>query len=249
MIKQKSWLVALIVGLGQAVLCLPAAADEEQKPEQISEQEIKERLEKVVFVPHDVGAPEVTDTGGVRSILKAPKPLALAPEHLSRSLSRSPTLYWYLSKATSTPIRFTLIKDDSEFAGPILELNLGTFSSSGIYALALSDYDIRLDENQRYFWSVTASPPGQNYGLIPASRTWIEHSPSADIQSLIASTSPFDQTVQLARTGYWFDAIDVVSRQIDTGEQTSAWHQIRARLLDQVGLEKVALFDRLQAGQ
>ena len=115
--------------------------------------------------------------------------------------------------------------------------------------MALSDFGVRLEENQRYFWSVTASPPGQNYGLIPGARTWIEYAPSADIQSLLTSISPFDQTVRLARTGYWFDAIDVVSRQIDKSEQEGAWRQIRARLLDQVGLEKVALFDRLQAAQ
>ena len=104
--KESFWIAALVAGLGQAVFSLPAMAEEKQKSE--TEQKIEESLEKVIFVPHDVGAPKVTEAGGVRGIGSAAKLQVLAPERLTLSLSPSPTLYWYVSKPTESPVRFTL---------------------------------------------------------------------------------------------------------------------------------------------
>jgi hypothetical protein len=224
------------------------AEDEPKTEAEQSEQKISDSLEKIIFVPHDVGAPEVTDAGGVRSIAQAPKLLGLAPDSVARSLSPSPTLYWYLSKDTETPVRFTL-QTDTPHSAPLLELDLGAPAGPEIYAIALADHGVQLESKRRYDWSLSiSSADGASAGESIAQAS-LEHSPSSELGSTLEAISPFDQTVRLARAGYWYDACDVVSRQIEDGEQSLPWHRIRARLLDQVGLKEAATFDRRQMGR
>ena len=247
MTRQRFWAAALLTGFAQGVLCLPLMADEVKKQE--SEQKIIESLEKIVFVPHDVGAPEVTDAGGVRGISTAPKLLGLAPERLARSLSPSPTIYWYVSKGTETPVRFTLFAEGSDAANPLLDIDLGAHAEPGIYAVPLADYGVQLEGMRRYSWSLDlVSAEGGSSGE-PVVQTWLEHSPSADIVAFLETNPPFEQTALLAGEGYWYDALDVVSEQIEAGDQSVPWREVRAHLLDQVGLKQVAIFDRQQTAQ
>lgn len=247
MTKQSFWMTALIAGLGQVLFCLPSAADEKPKTE--AEQKIAKSLEKIVFKPHDVGAPEVTDAGGVRGISAPPKLSVLAPERLSLSLSPSPTLYWYASKGSATPVRFTLLSDDPNVVDPVLEVDLGAHAGPGIYAVPLAHYGVRLDGQSLYSWSVSVASTDDALSAKPVSQTWLEHSPSADIASSLLFSSPFEQVVKLAGEGYWYDAINVVSQQIEAGDRSVPWREIRARLLDQIGLQQIAVFDRQSAGQ
>jgi len=242
--KETFWAAALTAVLSQAAIGLPAMAEEKPKAE--TEKKIEESLEKVVFVPHDVGAPKVTDAGGVRGIGSAPKLLVLAPERLSLSLSPSPTLYWYVSKATETPVRFTLLSDDPNIVDPILEVDLGARSGPGIYSIPLAQYGVRLASKRRYSWSVAVSSKDGSFSEEPVAQTWLEHSPSATLDPFLATSSPFDQTVEFANNGYWYDAINMVSRQIETGDQSVPWREIRAHLLDQAALKLAAKFDRDQ---
>lgn len=242
MTKQGFWIVVLIAGLGQAFLCTALVADE--KPKEQSEKAISKTLEKIVFIPHDVGAPDVTDAGGVRGISALPKLLVLAPENASRSHSASPKLYWYMSKGTEIPVRFTLIADDPNVIDPILDIDLGIYSEAGIYAVPLASYGISLKDDHRYSWSVALSSANGALAGGPIAQTWLEHNQSSEVDAILATRSPLDQVTHLAGKGYWYDAVDIVSQQIDAGDRSSPWHEIRAHLFDQVGLKQAAAFDR-----
>lgn len=247
---KKIWYGALIVGLGQILLSLPSVADE--KPKKAStdtEQKISESLEKIVFVPHDVGAPKVTDTGGVRGVSAAPKLFVLAPERLSRSLSSTPTFYLYVSKDTETPVRFTLLAQDSTTVDPALEFELGPFTERGIHEVSLADHGKRLeasskDEENRYSWSVALTSENGAFSEEPVAQTWLEHMPSIKTDLFLKTAAPFEQIAKLAREGYWYDALDLVSEQIEAGDQSHPWREIRADLLEQVGQKQAAAFDR-----
>ena len=243
--RESYWIAALVVGLGQAVLSMPSIAQDQSNSE--TEKKIEESLEKVLFIHHDVGAPKVTESGGVRGIGSAPKVQVLAPERLSLSLSPSPTLYWYVSKDTESPVRFTLLSDDPNIVDPLLEVDLGVRSGPGIYSIPLAQYGIRLASKRQYSWSVTLSPEDGSGSEKPVAQTWLEHSPSAELDPFLATSSPFNQTVEFAGKGYWYDAINMVSRQIEAGDQSQPWRQIRAQLLDQVDLKLAAKFDREQS--
>lgn len=244
MMTQRFWIAALLAGFGQAVLSLPSMADEQPK-EETDKAAIEKALEKIVFIPHDVGAPEVTDAGGVRSISTLPNLVLLAPTTLSLSLSDAPMLYWYLPKNTDAPVRFTLLHEDPSITDPILDIDLGLYPSAGIYAVPLENYGIVLEDNQRYAWSVALSPADGNVRSTVA-QSWFEHSPSANIVDFMGTMSPLDQITYLASKGYWYDAIETVSARIQADDRSASWYEIRAHLLDQVGLKQAAAFDRGQ---
>ncbi|NJO37894.1 MAG: DUF928 domain-containing protein [Rhizobiales bacterium] len=208
-----------------------------------SEQDIAESLKRLVFVPHDSGAPEVTDTGGVRSITVLPKVELLAPESVALTLSSSPTLYWHISKAAPGPVHFTLLADDPAMADPLLDLDLDGIDREGIYAISLDDHGVALDDGQRYVWSVALSAAKDSHATDVAAQTVMLHSTAPDLAIALDRVRPDERAVRLAAEGYWYDAVETLSQQIETGDAL-LWQDARARLLDQAGLLQAARFDR-----
>ncbi|MGH1480108.1 MAG: DUF928 domain-containing protein [Geminicoccales bacterium] len=247
MTRQGFWIVALLAGIGHALLSASSMADEKPNDEP-EKKTIEETLETIVFIPHDVGAPGVTDAGGVRSITALPNLEPLAPSRLSRSLSPAPMLYWYLSKGTEMPVRFTLLAEDPAITDPILDVELGIYPNAGIYAVPLEGYGIMLEDDQRYSWSVALLSADGDISSTMA-QTWFEHNASADTTQFISTLAPVDQIAYLARNGYWYDAIDTLSQRLKTDDRSAPWREIRAHLLDQVGLKKPANFDRQQGAR
>jgi hypothetical protein len=240
-----SGLVALGLLLADAAVAEDKAADTQASA---SEEAIAESLKGLVFVPHDSGAPKVTDAGGVRSITILPKIELLAPESLARTLSSSPTLYWHISKAAPGPVHFTLAADDATSAAPLLQLDLDGIDKEGIYAVSLDDYGIALGEDQRYIWSVSLSSAEDGNTTDVAAQTMMLYSAAPDLAAALDQAPPDERAVRLAAEGYWYDAVEALSRQIE-GDGALPWQDARARLLDQAGLLQAARFDRQSLAQ
>ncbi|MEM8948301.1 MAG: DUF928 domain-containing protein [Pseudomonadota bacterium] len=236
-------LLALTAGLVHAEEKAPA--DEAQPT--LSENEIAESLKKLVFVPHDTGAPEVTDAGGVRAVTVLPKIELLAPDKMARTLSPTPTLYWHISKGTEAPLRFTLLADDVNVIDPLLEFQIDGIDQEGIYGVNLDDHGLSLEDGQRYIWSIALSSEGDSYGNDLVAQTVMEHKAGATLSSALETASPEDRAVRLAAEGYWYDTIDTLSDQIEAGD-ASPWQSARAQLLDQAGLLQSARYDRQRVG-
>ncbi|MDH3661195.1 MAG: DUF928 domain-containing protein [Alphaproteobacteria bacterium] len=239
----------LISGLAAIGVLAAAHGHAEDKPAaetgapSASEQDIAEALKSLVFVPHDTGAPEVTDAGGVRGVTVLPKIELLAPEGMARTLSPTPTLYWHVSKAAEGPVRFTLLADDVTAIDPLLEINLGGVDQEGIYGLSLDDHGITLEHGERYVWSVALASVGGNYGSDMVAQTMMEHVAAPELAKAVDAARPEERAVRLAAEGYWYDAVDVLSEQIETAAN-APWQAARAHLLDQAGLLRAARFDR-----
>ena len=237
-------LAALAVSLGHAE---EKAASGSQAPA-LSESEIAESLKKLIFVPHDAGAPEITDAGGVRAITIRPKIELLAPEKMARTLSPTPTLYWHISKPAPGPVRFALLKDDVTTVDPLLEILIDAIDQEGIYGVNLDDHGLTLEDGQRYVWSIALSSEGNNFGSDLVAQTVMEHKAGAALVNALETARPEDRAIRLAAEGYWYDAIDILSDQIEPGA-ASPWQAARAELLDQAGLLQSARFDRQQSQQ
>ncbi|MGI9435712.1 MAG: DUF928 domain-containing protein [Geminicoccaceae bacterium] len=240
MIYKKLLTGALVAGIAQAVLAASIIAGDAAKEK--TEEAISDSLEQIIFVPHDVGAPKVTDAGGVRAMTKAPKLLLIAPEQLARTSSPAPTLYWYTSRATATPVYFTLTLDDPDVSEPIIVAEIGSYDGPGIYPISLADYGITLEDNRRYRWSVAVASADGTYSEEPDAQTLLEYRSSTALNA--APAAPLDQVASFANEGYWYDAIDIVSKRIEAGDTTAPWRQVRAQLLDQAKLALAARYDR-----
>jgi Domain of Unknown Function (DUF928) len=209
-----------------------------------------ELMSSLLSVRHDFGAPEVTESGGTRGVnLPAPGDLpdvlVLAPPKLAHSLSPQPTLYWYVSGPSKVPVRLTLLDFEAASPEPLLELDLGAVPAAGVYATSLTEHRVHLKPGHRYEWSVALEVNPEAYAEEPVAKT-IFATAEADPALLpkLAGAPPLARIEALAAAGYWYDALDLLARQIATGDQSQPWRELSASLLEQGRLKRVAAFAR-----
>jgi hypothetical protein len=229
-----------------------------------------ESISGLVRVRHDFGAPEVTESGGTRGVnllappegdrdapdatasgalVALPDVLVLAPPRLAHSLWRQPTLYWYLSGPSIVPVRVTLIDFEAANPEPLLELDLGVVPAAGVYATSLAEHGVQLEPGHRYEWSVALQVNPDAYSEEPVAKT-IFAAAEADPALLpkVAGAPPLARVEALAAAGYWYDALDLLARQIAADDPSQPWRELLAGLLEQVGLQQVAAFERANRG-
>jgi len=186
-----------------------------------------------VFVPRDMGAPVARVGGGTRGIetVKSPSIEVLAPERLGYTLDPQPTLYWSLSEATDRRVEIRLNDHGSDPPVTVFETLLEGPLESGIHGIDLARHGVTLEPGVVYMWYVQLNPrsDGRYSG--------------GGIQRVLASTelnaaltaAPADRKAfVLAEAGIWYDAVDVLSEQVEGG--TAGALAQRAALLEQVGL-------------
>lgn len=185
---------------------------------------------EIVFVPHDFGAPEVTEAGGVRGTPRTMIKL-LVPEKLSKALSPTPTFYWYVDQPIDE-LRFTLIEESA--IDPLLEISLDPMEEVGIHSLALHAHDISLEEHGLYRWSIAARSEQDLTAVETVAQTLFLY--DGDHETIPVEASPAKLSSFLAKNGYWYDLLDLVSHQSDAADVDRAnWRALHADLLEQIG--------------
>jgi hypothetical protein len=169
----------------------------------------------------------------------------LAPDHVGLTIQEQPVVFWYLSKPTDTPLALTLMLDDPNAKDPILEINLDPHES-GIRSFDLAKYHVKLEPGVGYQMSLALKPvknQGANDVFCSAEIMRIAP-PHLLVAQLLATSDPLEKARLLAKNGMFYDAIMIVSHEIDGDRENKIWHERRASLLEQVGLTDVASFDR-----
>jgi hypothetical protein len=192
-----------------------------------------------LYVPPDLGTPERRVGAGTRGVGTGSVQI-LAPDHLAKTSEAQPTFYWYLAEPTATRIDFTL--RDERAVEPLLEVTLPGPAGAGIHAVRLADYGVTLAPGGRYRWFVALVPEPAERSKDFASGAWVERvEPSA---SLRESARGDGAAFAYAEAGFWYEALDAVSREIARAPRDASLRLQRAALLDQVKLPEPAAFDR-----
>jgi Domain of Unknown Function (DUF928) len=190
------------------------------------------------------GAPATRVGGASRSAAATAMSLdVLAPNQTGYTTQASPTIYWYVSETINKPVEVTLTGTRLEDAvKPLLEVTLQPPISKGIHALRLEDHGVSLkpDAEYQYFVAVVKNY-NQRADDVIAGGSIKRVSASADVQAKLKQASPVQAAAVYAESGIWYDAIDALSKQIAANPALRAQ---RAALLEQVGLNDVAAFDR-----
>jgi hypothetical protein len=161
----------------------------------------------------------------------APMVVALVPDHVALTGRSQPTLYWYISQSTALPIFFTL--RENEGVRSVLEVPLSPPKQPGIQVIRLKDYGVELKDEVTYRWFVSIQQDPD--------------SPSQDIVSggMIERVNFVEAlTLQLsAEKGLWYDALNIISEQIEASPDDANLRRKRAALLVQIGLKEIAELD------
>lgn len=200
-----------------------------------------------IYKPPARGAPGGRVGGGTRGGDQTFTLSVLAPNHTALTAKEQPDLYWYVSRAISTPIVFTLSDDGAK---PLVEQTLTPPFEVGIHRISLSTFDVRLALGKQYRWFVSlVSDPNRRSRDVLAGAT-IERAASVGVNSMPSvQDSRSGETHHLAESGHWYDAIAMLSEDIDHNPSEPSYRTQRAGLLQQVGLTEIAQFDLTRSGQ
>ena len=173
----------------------------------------------------------------------APLVVALAPDHLGLTVNEQPNLYWFLEKDSAIRVDFTLI--DEKSVNPLLEITMAGPLRGGVHTVRLADHGLSLEPGRWYEWSVAVVTSGHDPSEDRISRGFITRTQvPAGLTRELETRGPGEAVNVFAESGLWYDAFTALSVGIETQTEKAPLRRARAALLDQVGLEPVAQYDR-----
>jgi hypothetical protein len=235
---------ALVALLGiVAAAASPAAAQDRRDtsvPIPTQEKEPTKVASAPVYKPPLRGAPGGRVGGGTRGtntrdvfVLSA-----LAPDHMGLTVSEQPSLYWFISNATSLPVELAIM--DPQGVKPLLETRLTGPVERGVHRINLAQHGVRLEPGVPYRWSVTVIPDEKRRSRdILAAATVERIMPPDALRAKVAETRKEDLPSVYAEAGLWYEALTTLSELIDQAPADAALRQQRAALLSQVGLPDI----------
>jgi hypothetical protein len=191
------------------------------------------------YQPPNRGAPAQRVGGGTRSISQLS---ALAPDHVGRTGQARPRLYWYINPGFRNGVRFRLAKVGTTL--PLLEILLPPQPNGGIQHLDLDRYNVSLEPGIHYEWGVMLEPLAHQRLPLLISRGAILMDDSAPSLGLAPT---LERPYLAAQQGYWYDAVDWISRRIESEVPGTELRLQRASLLEQGGLFSAALYEHEMA--
>jgi hypothetical protein len=172
----------------------------------------------------------------------------LAPGEIGLTTREQPSLFWFQSKPASSRFELALLQENK--VAPIVQTVADRASHAGIQRLNLADHGAKLVPGVEYQWVVAlvTDPENRSSDLV-ASGIIKFVPPSADLKEKIAKATPASLPNVYAEAGIWYDALAVLSDQIEANPANNALRQARADLLRQVGLNAAASAENVLARQ
>jgi hypothetical protein len=197
----------------------------------------------VVYKPPMRGAPARRVGGATRGggdpdlVLQV-----LAPDQTGLTTQSQPVLYWYASKPINTLIELTLISDAAE--SPVLSKNF-TVTPGGVQAIDLGSHGVTLAPDTEYEWFVSVVTNVNQRSKDMASGGTIRRvAPDPAVAARVAAATERMVPRIYAEAGLWYDAIASLSKLIERNPSDTELRNLRASLLEQIGLPAAAAFDR-----
>jgi uncharacterized protein DUF928 len=185
------------------------------------------------------GAPAGRIGGGTRGSGREVFVLTvLAPDHSALTVSEQPSLYWFISNATSLPIEVTLM--DLRTTKPVLEARVAEPVAPGVQRIRLADHGVRLETGVPYRWFVAVVPDsGRRSKDVLAGGAIERIAPPDALRAKLAGAPKEEAAAIFAEAGVWYDALAAISDLIESAPNDAGLRKQRAMLLTQVGLPAV----------
>ena len=194
----------------------------------------------VKFRPPTTGAPSVRVTGGSRGSGDSTITLdVLAPDDIGVTTREQPSLFWFQSKPADAKFELTLLQESK--VNPLVQVTVERSTKAGIQRMKLSDHGVKLTPGVEYQWVVAlVSDPDNRSSDLVASGVIKRVEPTADLKEKIAAATPASLPSVYAEAGIWYDALSVLTDQIEANPENKTLRETRADLLRQVGLKAAA---------
>jgi hypothetical protein len=124
---------------------------------------------------------------------------------------------------------------------PLLETTLPGPLAAGIHAVPLAKYGVRLAPGVEYPWFVALVADPARRARDVVSGASIRNAPAA---AEVAAAPTAQLAHAYAEAGLWYDAFDQLSVWLEAEPDAKVLHAHRAALLEQVGLDEAARYER-----
>ena len=172
-----------------------------------------------------------------------PSLYVLAPDHTGFTTSGHPSLFWYQSGPAGMRIEVTIIEPHKP--GWLLRVAAEKAEQGGIHRLVLERYHVVLAPGVLYKWTVALVPdPANRSQDVIASDTIQRVEPGAPLSAALAGSRGLEKAAAYAGNGFWYDALEAVTNEIDAAPKDKDLRLLRASLLDQANLKAAAAFER-----
>ena len=159
---------AVVLTLFAALAVPTLAAGEDAKSEQAQASASIYQLPKV-------GKPTGRLGGGRRGqVTDVPQVYTLVPDHVGRTTSQQPVLYWYMSDGTVGDLKFELTLIDETSVDPLIDTGVARPPAPGLQRVDLADYGMNLAIGEEYQWSVVLVTDPDDRSKDIVSSGWIE---------------------------------------------------------------------------
>ena len=208
----------------------------ERPPLAFSQQSGENSFETLLYKPPMRGAPAAGGRMGaaIRGEERDnPTLLALAPDHVGVTSHKEPVLYWYISKPTTCPIKFTL--NDELRGKTLVRADLPSPKQAGIQTINLSECKAELTPGIAYQWFVTLNvDPSQPAKDIYYGGCIMYQEPLPDLENRLAAAGAAGAPAVYAGEGLWYDALGATWNTGRKGDD-KVFKQQRLALLKEVG--------------
>jgi hypothetical protein len=189
------------------------------------------------------GAPKSRIGGGTRSDGHPLTLAALAPDHVGLTAQAQPSLFWYLSSSTTSPIEVVIM--DPQKIEPLFVTRLHPPPTPGIQRVRLAEYDVSLAIGVPYQWSIVLIPDSaqRSKDIVASGRIERTALPEA-LHSRLVQAREGEAPALYAEAGLWYDALTALADLIAATPRDTEFRQQRAALLEQVGLSESAAYDK-----
>ncbi|MEE9338114.1 MAG: DUF928 domain-containing protein [Methylococcaceae bacterium] len=166
----------------------------------------------------------------------------LTPAHTGLSLKAQPDIFWYTSQPISKPFHFVeFVLNSDKAIKPILRTHLVSPKKAGVQKISLSDYNIELEPDTEYTWSISLvpDPASRSHDFVTSGK--IKYVKGNDVLlNTIKTTSLKLQANLYATEGYWYDAVASIIRQTKQHPEDQSFRNNLSALINQVGLYQIA---------
>jgi hypothetical protein len=126
---------------------------------------------------------------------------------------------------------------------PLLEKEVKGPGTGGIQAVCLADHGVTLGREVQYKWFVTLVTDADQRSKDILAGGIISR---IDAPPALSAKLKGDATAAYAEEGFWYDALESISKQIDASPDSIGLRTQRAALLEQVGLAETTKLEKLQ---
>ncbi len=204
--------------------------------------------QKLKYNPPFLGAPSTARLVGMalRSLVPIDNDLLLSvltPTHAGLTTQAQPVMYWYVSEPISKSFQFIeFVLNSEQSIAPVLRTHLSSVTDSGIQQIQLSNYNINLQADMEYTWSIALvpDPESRSHDLVTSGKIkYIK--PKEELQRRVKESSSNQHPYIFSKAGFWYDAIASSISQTKKYPKDPFFRNNLISLMEQAELQQIII--------